>query len=49
MEKYDPLLSGRLKQERREESQRNAERFFDNFINENYENLNLEIDEEVKN
>lgn len=29
------------------ESQKNAERFFENYLNGVYENLNLEIDEEV--
>jgi len=37
-----------LKEERRNESQKNAERFFENYVNGIYENLNLEIDEEVQ-
>jgi predicted helicase len=48
VEKYDPILSERLKEERRNESQKNAERFFENYVNGIYENLNLEIDEEVQ-
>ena len=48
-EKYDPVLSERLKEERRSESQKNAERFFENYMNGVYENLNLEIDEKVEN
>lgn len=49
VEKYDPILSDRLKEERRQESQKNAERFFENYLNGVYDNLNLEIDEEVSN
>lgn len=48
MEKYDPILSERLKEERRLESQRNADKFFETFLNGGYNNLNLELDEEVK-
>eukprot|EP01015_Nassula_variabilis_P037649 TRINITY_DN999_c0_g1_i3.p1 TRINITY_DN999_c0_g1~~TRINITY_DN999_c0_g1_i3.p1 ORF type:complete len:679 (-),score=87.66 TRINITY_DN999_c0_g1_i3:160-2196(-) len=46
-EKYDPILSQKFKDERKEEAQAIAQRFFKNFDQGIYNQLNLEVDDDI--